>query len=384
LHDGTFYVHEYFKLMYHHFLFGILLTLVLTNCSSQTTEIYEGEYLELDEYKAILSYEEMQLFTPTVMAFDEGTLFVYDYAVGHVLTFDTNGELTGEIGRSGQGPGEFYLLNNIFVYDQTLYFVDFGQVLIHSYTKNGEHIHSVDYGAMGYITSPAPPMSTGAVMARDVTHQPHVTPRGDFLLSPFLAAELPVKIFDLVNRDGKVISRIGNVPEGSTRTMEPDEHRVAVSNNEVPPLDYANVFPVNDSANPDEFFLVYTAFPKIIKYSITGNKLWESEIISTPELDDVTERYYDVMDQITRSSWIPLNKYMSGVSSPKGELFLATNTNPEMPGPLWIHHFGNEGQLLFRYKLVSDVNIPPIFDIDHEKQRIFVITEDGEIRAYSF
>lgn len=362
-------------------LFIILLFLI--SCKPNTTEVSVIEPLQLDEYETIVSIKENHLATPTVLTFDEGMLYAYDSAIGHVLTFTSEGNLTGEIGRSGQGPGEFYLLNNIFVHDNALYFVDFGQVLIHKYDKNGEHITSIDYGAMGYITSPMPPMGSGAVMARDLTHQPHVTRRGDFLLSPFLAAELPEKIFDRVNQDGELISRVGNVPEGSTTEMEPDEHRAAISNDEVPPRDHANVFPVNDRANPDEYFLVYTAFPKIEKYNAAGEKLWKSDIISVPELDEVTEQYYNLMEQLTRSSWIPLNKYMAGVSSPDGKLFLATNTNPEIPGTLWIHRFNPDGELISRYKLMSDVNIPPIFDIDHINQRVFVITDEAEIRAYS-
>lgn len=364
---------------------GVFLFIVLTSCKPTPPEVSEVGYEKLEEYETIVPYEENHLATPTILTYDEGTLYVYDYAIGHVLTFNSEGNLTEEIGRSGQGPGEFYLLNNIFVNDDALYFVDFGQVLIHKYDKNGNHITSIDYGAMGYITSPMPPMNTGAVMARDLTHQPHVTRQGDFLLSPFLAAELPEKMFDRINRDGELISRVGNVPEGSTAEMEPNEHRAAISNDEIPPRDHANVFPVNDRANPDEYFLVYTAFPKIEKYNAAGEKLWSSDTISVSELDEVKKRYYDLMEQLTRSSWIPLNKYMSGVSSPDGELFLATNTNPEIPGTLWLHRFDPDGKLTFRYELVSeDVNIPPIFDIDYDNQRIFVITEEAEIRVYPF
>lgn len=362
----------------------VLLFLIVTNCNSEKKEVSESDYVKLDEYETIVSYEDMQVFTPTVLTIADGILYVYDYSVGHVITFDSEGNFIGEIGRSGQGPGEFYLLNKIHVHDDTLHFVDFGQFLIHSYKKNGEHISSADYGELGYFTSPSPPMSTGAVMARDLTHQPHVTLQGNFLLSPFLAGELPEKMFDLVNRDGEIISRMGDVPEGSTTLIEPNEHREAISNNEVPPRDFANAFPVNDRANPDEYFLIYTAFPKIEKYNNAGEKLWETDNISAPELDEVTERYYHVMEGLTRSSWIPLNKYMAGVSSWEGELFLATNTNPEIPGTLWIHRFNTEGELIRRYKIISDVNIPPVFDIDFSMEKLFLLTNEGEIRAYDF
>jgi hypothetical protein len=366
--------------------FGILLFLTTTNCTTSSPEFSEVNYVILDEFETVISNEEMLLYSPTVLTFGEDGFFVFDDAVGHVLSFDINGSLTGEFGRRGQGPGEFSLLNNIFINDDFIYFVDVGQFLIHKYSKNGEHIFSLDYGAMGYFPSPSPPMITGVIMARDLIHQPLVTLQGNVMLSPFLSSgeELPINIYHLANQKEEIISTIGNLPEGSTREVNTIDLRNAISNGEIPTHDYTNVFPVNDLANPDEYFFVYTAFPKIEKYTDTGEKLWTSEIYSLPELDEVTERFHNIINELNRESWIPLNKYMSGVSSPSGDLYLATNTNPEMPGTLWIHRYNSGGELMVRYKLKSDINIPPVFDIDHKNRRIFVITEEADVRAYPF
>ena len=79
---------------------------------------------------------------------------------------------------------------------------------------------------------------------------------------------------------------------------------------------------------------------------------------------------------------VNLRVYTSGVSSPEGSLFLATYAYPG--SPLWIHQYNGSGELTQRFKLVSEVELYPIFDIDFADQRIFVVTEDAEILAYSF
>jgi len=367
-----------------HFLF-IAAMMVLANCSNDSAQETGAEVFELRDYDTILTNEDYYLAEPTVLTFDgESKLLVYDYALGHVTEFDLEGNKVNTIGREGQGPGEFYLLNNIYAHEDTLYFIDFGQVMIHKYSRGGEYYSSMDYGALGYITSPAPPMNTGAVMARNLSHQPHITLRGEVLLSPALAKELPENMFHMVTWGGDESFGLGRIPDGSTLELNPEENRAAISNNEIPPYDKANVFPVNDVERPDELFLVYSAIPRIDKYDSDGELLWTVDIPDIPELDEYRERHSDLIETLTPASWVSFNKYMAGVSSPEGELFLATNTNPELPGPLWIHRFDNEGDLITRYNIKSEVNIPPVFDIDFENNRFYVITEEAEIRAYSF
>ncbi|MCH2450173.1 MAG: hypothetical protein MK198_08500 [Gracilimonas sp.] len=77
---------------------------------------------------------------------------------------------------------------------------------------------------------------------------------------------------------------------------------------------------------------------------------------------------------------IGLEYYSSGVGSPNGHLFLVINRNP-----LWIHEFNPEGELIKRYTFNSPtVSLVPIFDIDFENRRFLIVTEESEIRAYSY
>lgn len=363
----------------------LCILLFCTSCSPGAEKFIEAEIFELHEYETIVSNENYNLAEPTVLSvIGESKMLVYDHALGYVTEFDFGGNKEREIGREGQGPGEFFLLNNIIAHSDKLYFIDFGQALIHKYSRDGEHSSSLDYGALGYITSPAPPMGTGSVMARELTHQPHLTFRGNVLLSPALASELPDKIFHKVTWEGEKQFGLGRIPEGSTLELNPEENRTAISNNETPPNDKANVFAVNDLKNTDEFFFVYSAIPRIDKYDYDGELLWTVDIPGVPELEDYRKRHSELVETLTPASWISFNKYMTGVSSPDGDLFLATNTNPELPGPLWIHRFDSEGNMAARYTIKSDVNTPPIFDIDFENNRFLVVTEEAEIRAYRF
>jgi len=269
--------------------------------------------------------------------------------------------------------------------ENELFLVDTGRYLIHRYDRNGTHISSLDYGDLGYMNNtPHPPVNTQLVLAQDLTHQPHVTQNKDLLLSPFLADDAGNVIFDKVNRDGEVFSTMGSVPEGSSFTMNGSEYSNSISNREVPSLEIPNAFPVNDPSNPDEIFMIYSAIPEIAKYSSDGERLWEREITNLAEIDSVSSNIFDVMESLATGNRMMLNKYMAGTGTPNGDLYLAINSNPMTDSPLWIHQFNSTGELTKRYKIESELNIPPIFDVDPVNRQIFVVTEEAEIRAYSF
>ncbi|WP_205720281.1 hypothetical protein, partial [Fodinibius halophilus] len=82
-----------------------------------------------------------------------------------------------------------------------------------------------------------------------------------------------------------------------------------------------------------------------------------------------------------------LGAYASGLSSPNGRLYLGVGKNYFLDpnNRLWIHEFSKAGKLSRRYKLESEEqNLPVIFDMDFSKRRIFVVTENAEIRVYPF
>lgn len=344
------------------------------------------EVVELEKYETIVSFEDNLLATPTSLIYDGvSSLFVYDLSESKVLELDIEGNLIQEIGRSGRGPGEFRMLNNMFIQQDDLYFMDAGQFLIHHYNRDGEHIHSLDYGDLGYISStPLPPVNTNQVIASDLTHQPHVTGTGDVLLAAAFIHETPNHMFDVVNLEGDVQSGIGKVSDGSDFVFQQEEYRTSISYRNIPDIDKLNTFPVNDRSNPDEVFIINSATAGISKYSTSGDLLWEQEVPRVEELDSIKINLFQRMDRLSHGSRLIFNQYLAGTSTANGDLYLATNSNPVSNTPLWIHQFNSDGELTGRFKILSDVAIPPIFDIDLKLRRIFVVTEEAEIRVYTF
>lgn len=135
-----------------------------------------------------------------------------------------------------------------------------------------------------------------------------------------------------------------------------------------------------DHSTSGDYFLVYTAFPKIAKYNPDGTELWETGPIRTPAIDSIKSHFFSWMKQHSGSR-ISLSYYLSGVSSPDGDLYLVMNKS----NPVIIHQFNATGKLVHIYKLLSkEVDLAPIFAIDFQRHGIFIVTELGEVRIYSF
>ncbi len=362
-----------------------LLLYVLTGCSPGTTTSTDIETIVLDHFETIISIDDNLLATPTIIRLGSNSnLYVYDDAQTKVLEIDHNGNVMNEFGQAGRGPGELGIGNNFFITDCHLYIVDSSQFLIHQYNYNGQHNSSMDYGErLAMPNAPPPPFSPSMIRAKDINNQPFVTRDGHVMLSAVKFSDSVQSIYELTEWNGNHIANLGSIPEGSTFVIDNDKLRDDVSNRVVPSLYRSNVFVVNDGANLNEYFLVYSAHPMISKYDSSGQKLWRTEIPNTQELDSLTTNFYATMErlqQADRRNRIDLIYYTSGISNSEGELFLITNTNP-----VWIHHFNTDGVLLKRYKLVSEeVEIMPIFDIDFDRQKFLVVTEEAEIRAYTY
>jgi len=253
-------------------------------------------------------------------------------------------------------------VTNIYLSDDSIFLVDDRQFIIHQFSQDGNHISSLDYGDFG----------THRINKPTVIDQ-------EKLLIPNPASGQA--LFKLINRNGEESAQFGEIPEGSTDEHDYDLYRAAISNREIPPYFKQHVFAVNNGE--ESVFIVYEAFPKISNYDLTGKLLWETETIDLPEIDSVSTGYYNFMDMVLRQANAvqPLRKYIDGVSK-NGRLFVSTNTSHN--NPLWIHEFENSENLLNRFVFRSDVDLISHFDIDINGRRFFVITKEGEIRAYPF
>jgi len=393
-------------------LHSILALCLFGSCRTEISSVHDVKIVVLSDFETIYEFEENQfnpntLLAPSILTFDgQSNLFVYDRSRNMVVVLDGGGDVLNEVGREGQGPGEFRFVNSITLEQDNLYLVDHWQFFIHKYHRTGELISSMDYGSytkggqtmLNLLSSIVPE----GIQSMDIDNQPFVFPGGNVLLS-LGRAEMGRAIYELRDWEGNHLTDIGEIPEGSLFLPEGggDVFLSAIKNLEIPGIVRPRAFPVADAANHGEFFLIYSATGRIVKYDTTGTKLWESDIQPTPEIDAITQDYFTSMEQQNNpvnqrnpgTSIGMLRKYTRGVSSPEGELYLATFTDPyntasfsNLSEPLWIHQFNSEGELIHRYKMISGTgaSLPSVFDIDFDSRRIFVVTNDGEIRAYLF
>lgn len=147
---------------------------------------------------------------------------------------------------------------------------------------------------------------------------------------------------------------------------------------------------IADSHQEDELFLVYGHLQKIAKYTTGGEKRWEKEVPDTPEMDSLKANYFETAEENLTGDryqieYITPRMYVMGVSGPDGHLYLALGKNyfSDPDNHLRIHEFDEEGELIRRYKAISEeTSLPTIFDIDPEGGQLFVVTRDAEIREY--
>lgn len=344
-------------------LFHLLLFVVLASCGEVREDSYIPGPTELSDFETIVSYDDVVLANPQRIRFDgDNGLIVFDSRLGKVVRVSLNGSIIQEIGRKGSGPGEYQSISNIYLLDGSIFLVDDRQFIVHQFSKDGNLISSLVYGDFG-------------------THRinkPIVINRDEILIPNSVADQA---LFKFINHNGDESAQFGQIPEGSVDELDYDVYRAAVSNHEVPPYFKPHVFAVNSGGN--SVFIVYEAFPKIGKYDLSGELLWETESIDVPEIDSVATKYYDFMEMILRQANAvqPLRKYVDGVSK-NGRLFVSTNTSHG--NPLWIHEFDENGNLTNRYVFRSEIGLKSHFDIDINKRRVFVLTEEGGIQAYHF
>lgn len=365
-----------------------LWVFLIVSCQSPSPSLEAVNFTILEKYETFISADENIFGAPHILRYDDvnSTLFIYDSAVAKVYELDENGVIVNQFGSRGRGPGEFFqVINNLFVTDDDIYVVDQDQSFIHKFGRDGTFIFSMNYGEIHRAMNPGPfsPFSPSFLRAEDVHNQPIVTMEGDVLLPRVGLGQQVEKVFELRDWEGNHLADIGVIPKGSTFVVDYEELSTAVSNREIPGLYRPNAFAIHDPVNQQEFFLIYNSLGVIKKYNANGTELWKTNIQETAEVDSTTNKFFEAMDRLLRDNdRIEFIKYNRGVSNVDGDLYLAVNS---YGNDLWIHHFTEKGKLFHRYKLVGgETSILPVFEIDSAKRRIFVVTEEAEIRVYTF
>lgn len=379
----------------------ILLILVsvclLTGCQEKDGETSEGAEVtvhELRDYDNLKTNRDLLLGRPVGLKFENESrhLFIQDIARSGVIEIDDSSNVINVYGKEGSGPGEIQMLADFFITQEHLFIVDTSRFLIHKYSRrDGQHISSLDYGEFlteeRNISTNGPPPPPKPVLI-DNNNEPFVTQNETILLPSQTNGEF---LYQAINWSGEKLADIGELPANCTDTEDNDEIRSALENRNVSARDLCLVFPVHDRFNPDEIFLVYSAIPKIAKYSLSGEKIWERGIPHTPEVDSLMIDLSNIVKSQPNSPGVlllPARKYITGRSSPDGDLYLTTYTNIQVSNsnrPVWIHQFDSEGNLVNRYKIISDDDFWYYPGIDFNKRRIFIpFVQDSGIRSYYF
>lgn len=369
----------------------IVIVTLLVGCQHEQKDTADQSVTILSEYSTVVSNEDFLIGVPSIIRFnDSESILIYDYSTRLVYELDLINKNIQAIGREGRGPGEYLRAQNFFIENGRIYITDNSQQLIHKYDTEADNtfVSSYNYRPGQAPSVPPPPplpplnlpyMDTGPIGS--FNNQPHITSEGNVLIYDLQPGQSLYRLFDW---EGSQLASIEGETGGDALEIDYSHFRAEIENKQVPSFFELNTFVVNDRSKPDEYFIIFSAIPRIVKYNSSGTKLWESNISGISEIDQISKDYFETMEEILRvaDTMLALRKYTSGVSVENGDLFLSTYTYTGIP--VWIHHFDNRGTLQNRYEIESDVELYPVFDVDFSNRNILIPTEEGDIRAYNF
>jgi len=375
------------------FLSSVILVL-LVGCQKKNAgnaKYSEFKIKELKEYHTLISNKNLLVGLPVRLRYDTKNkhLFIEDLSRQRITEMDDRNKVVHVFGKKGHGPGEVEGIDNFFITQKHLFIVDGNQYLIDKYSlRDGRYISSLDYEQfLKNKIPPHPPLT-------DINNIPFVTLNETILLPTQTNGRF---LYEEINWKGKKLADIGAIPKGYKTEKNEDTYWSDLEHRNVPARDLCEAFPVNDRADSDDIYLVYSAIPKIAKYTLSGRKIWEHKISRTPEVDSLMINL-SIRARVVEShpkvhvSLIPVRKYVAGRCDPDGDLFLITYTDLNFPNkyhlPMWIHQFDSDGKLVKRYKIVSKADVDLSFypAIDFKKNEIFValVFNNIGIRTYHF
>lgn len=372
---------------------GLIIANMLTACAEKTpesTEVVGIKVKELTDYESLVAKNDLLLGLPVRIKHDHttGHLFILDAAHEAVIELDAQFNEVRRYGTKGSGPGEFQFPDDFFITAEHLFIVDGSRFFIHKYSRrDGAFISSLNYGELvmeeedQMLVSPDSPLASN-------NNRPFVTLNETVLLPAHTGGD---HLYMAVTREGEKVADIGELPDGYRALANDEEAGQSLRANRVPAHELALAFPVNDLNNPDEIFVIYSAIPKITKYTLEGDKIWEKTIPATPEVDSLMIDLGNVLDKHPTQPvyLLPVKLYMAGRSSPDGGLYLFTYTNMDTPytprRPLWVHQFDSGGILVNRYKMISDTDQYYYPGMDFINRRIFAPSfNESDVRIYSY
>lgn len=366
---------------------SIILLSLFAGCGEKgagNSDYDDVDVTELKAYENFVQNEDLLLGLTLGLKYDEESrhLFIHDLSTG-VFETDDSSNVINVFGKRGPGPGEVAGVEDFFMIGEHFYNIDAGQNFINKYDlRDGKYISTLNYEDL------IPEKTRPKLPFTDVNNIPFITLNETILLPSQANGEY---LYQLINWEGEKLADIGEIPEGYTAEEDIEETRLALENKQVPARDSILPFPVHDRSNPEEIFIVYSAIPRIAKYSLSGQKLWERDIPLTSEVDSLMIDLSNIVEENPGrpSLFFPVRKYITGKSSTDGDLYLITYLNLQQPKefhrPMWMHQFDSQGRLIHRYKIVSDESFSNIVGIDTDRRKLFAVVLQGiDIKTYEF
>ncbi|MFO7845362.1 MAG: 6-bladed beta-propeller [Balneolaceae bacterium] len=371
---------------------GFLLMFLIYGCGESNTKTAFKSPVELTEYKTLLSYEENVLGDSAIIRYvEDAGLYIYDQASATIVLIDDEfGEIINNFGRSGQGPGEFIRVTNLFFSEEYLFAVDVGRLLIHKYDMAGNFTASFEFSPPSNMGPPPPPLPplekdeeefVNLIRAYGSGYSPYVLPDKTIILR---RAESNQHIFKLSDWEGTEEGDFVKTPEEYRTSNDIGVYRREVSGREIPSNSKFDNFIVIDKSNDSGVFLVYSSISKIAKYQIEQGKEWETEVEYIPEFDSIQRLYFETAEEILgiTDMFLPNKVYWSGSSNCKGQLYLSTFNYNSKGKELLIHRFSPKGELMDRYQFKDGDKLMPVFDVDCDGEKLFFVTENAEVVSY--
>jgi len=377
---------------YRFYMTSFLLMFLIYGCGESNTKTAFKSPVELTEYKTLLSYEENVLGDPAIIRYvEDAGLYIYDQASATIVLIDDEfGEIINNFGRSGQGPGEFIRVTNLFFSEEYLFAVDVGRFLIHQYDVSGNFISSFEFLPPSNMVPPPPPLPplggykeefVNLLREFEPGHSPYVLPNKTIILR---STDSDQHIFKLSDWERTEEGDFVKTPEEFRTSNDIGVYRREVSGRETPSNSKFDNFIVIDKSNDSGVFLVYSSISKIAKYQIEQGKEWDTEVEYIPEFDSIQRFYFETAEEILgiTDMFLPHKVYWSGSSDCKGQLYLSTFSYNSKGKELLIHQFSPKGELMDRYQFKGGDILMPVFDVDCDGEKLFFVSENAEVVSY--
>ena len=183
----------------------------------------------------------------TVQPTSKGDILVGDFTTKKFFVFNPNGDLVGEIGKEGSGPGEFQQLGKAYVgHNDTLFVMDWSNARISAFTEtsSGKWAHQLDipmvrseggmlngffhFGSQGMVGQYSQPFRQGETTPTEWPTVTRINRKGEKVGEPITS----YRPFENKLEMGTNFIRVFGIPFGKRGTVVESQNALHVSNND--------------------------------------------------------------------------------------------------------------------------------------------------------